>query len=101
MKHDFNERRENRINYARAQAAKNEKEAGQLYSSASDMASVIPMAQPILVGHHSEKRDRRYRQKIHDKMGSSVEKQKKAAIMPKRPKRSPQMMRFFPMIPRP
>lgn len=79
MKHDFNERRGNRINYAKSQAAKNEKESDRLYSSATDMASVIPMGQPILIGHHSEKRDRRYREKIHDTMGRSVEKQKKAA----------------------
>jgi Domain of unknown function (DUF3560)/Large polyvalent protein associated domain 29 len=31
---------------------------------ASQMASVIPFGQPILVGHHSEGRDRRYRAKI-------------------------------------
>ncbi|MBB6239940.1 hypothetical protein HDC90_004602 [Pedobacter sp. AK013] len=79
MKHDFNERKENRINHARALGKKNEKESDQLYHSAADMASVIPMGQPILVGHHSEKRDRRYREKIHDTMGKSVEKQKKAA----------------------
>lgn len=76
MKHDFNERKENRINYAKVQAAKNEKESDRLYSSATDMASVIPMGQPILIGHHSEKRDRRYREKIHDTMGRSVDKQK-------------------------
>ncbi|WP_293307356.1 DUF3560 domain-containing protein, partial [Pedobacter sp. UBA5917] len=79
MKHDFNERRENRINLARTLGKKNEKESDQLYNSASDMASVIPMGQPILVGHHSEKRDRKYREKIHDTMGKSVEKQKRAA----------------------
>lgn len=79
MKHDFNERKENRINHARVQAAKNEKESDQLYHSATDMASVISMGQPILVGHHSEKRDRRYREKIHDTMRKSVEKQKKAS----------------------
>jgi hypothetical protein len=33
-------------------------------STASDMASVIPFGQPILVGHHSEKRDRNYRGRI-------------------------------------
>jgi hypothetical protein len=42
------------------------------------MASAIPMGQPILVGHHSEKRDRNYRQKIHDKMGKSLQEQEKA-----------------------
>lgn len=78
MKHDFNERKENRINYARAQAAKNEKESDQLYNAATDMDSVIPMGQPILIGHHSERSDRRYREKIHHTMGHSVDRQKKA-----------------------
>lgn len=32
------------------------------------MASVIPMGQPILIGHHSEKRDRNYRERIHNTM---------------------------------
>lgn len=31
---------------------------------ARDMASVIPFGQPILVGHHSERRDRNYRERI-------------------------------------
>ena len=79
MKHNFNERRENRINFAKSQAAKNEQESERLYTSASEMASVIPMGQPILVGHHSEKTERRYREKIHNTMGRSVERQNKAA----------------------
>ena len=32
-----------------------------LYNSAKEAASAIPFGQPILVGHHSEKRDRNYR----------------------------------------
>lgn len=36
------------------------------------------MGQPILIGHHSEKRDRNYRDKIHNTMGRSVEGGKKA-----------------------
>lgn len=79
MKHDFNERRDRRLAYAKSQVVKNEQESDQLYNAAKDMASVIPMGQPILIGHHSEKRDRRYREKIHDTMGRSVDKQKKAA----------------------
>ena len=33
------------------------------------MADVIPFGQPILVGHHSEKRDRNYRERIHNTTG--------------------------------
>ena len=79
MKHDFQQRKQNRIDSAKNRATKNEAESDQLYLKSKDMASVIPMGQPILVGHHSEKRDRNYRDKIHNTMGRSVEKSNKAA----------------------
>jgi hypothetical protein len=41
-----------------------EAEADALSSRARTMADVIPLGQPILVGHHSEKRDRGYRAQI-------------------------------------
>lgn len=60
-------------------AERAESEAQSTYEQARDMASVIPFGQPILVGHHSEGRDRRYRDRIgktydrafeaHDKAG--------------------------------
>jgi len=78
MKNNFEERRKNRIENAKKQAQKNAEESDRLYQSAHDMASHIPFGQPILVGHHSEKRDRRYRQKIHDKFGKSFEMDEKA-----------------------
>lgn len=43
--------------------------ADTLLTRARDMASRIPMGQPILVGHHSENRDRRYRDRIHTTEG--------------------------------
>lgn len=78
MKHNFEERRQSRIDNARKQAAKNEQLSDQLYNEASKMASVIPFGQPILVGHHSEKRDRNYRDKIHNKFGKAFEASDKA-----------------------
>lgn len=39
------------------------------HERAHKMAEVIPFGQPILVGHHSEKRDRNYRGRIHDTFG--------------------------------
>ena len=39
-------------------------EADALNRRATSMADVIPFGQPILVGHHSEKRDRGYRSRI-------------------------------------
>lgn len=41
------------------------------HDRAHEMASVIPFGQPILVGHHSEKRDRNYRGRIHDTFGKA------------------------------
>jgi hypothetical protein len=41
------------------------------------MASIIPFGQPILGGHHSEKRDRNYRDKIHNTYGKAFELQDK------------------------
>ena len=78
MKHNFEERRQSRIDNARKQAAKNEKLSDDLYNQAKKMSSVIPFGQPILVGHHSEKRDRNYREKIHNKFGKAFEASDKA-----------------------
>jgi hypothetical protein len=78
MKNNFEERRQNRVNYAQAQVAKNDKKAEQLYNSAKKMADCIPFGQPILVGHHSEKRDRNFRKRIHNTFGKSFEAQDKA-----------------------
>lgn len=72
MKYNYEERRQNRIDYAKEKAAKLQKESNQLYNHAQKMASVIPMGQPILVGHHSEKWDRNYRGKTHNTFGKAV-----------------------------
>lgn len=78
MKHNFEERRQNRIDHAKDQAAKNEKKSDDLYKQAQKMASAIPLGQPILVGHHSEKRDRNYRDKIHNTYGKAFAASDKA-----------------------
>lgn len=50
----------------------------QLYTTAHNMADVIPLGQPILAGHHSENSDRRFRSRIADKFQKSFEEQSKA-----------------------
>src|SRR3990167_11102227 len=45
-------------------AEKAKRESDAAYNHARRMGSVIPFGQPILVGHHSEGRDRRYRARI-------------------------------------
>ncbi|WP_106531355.1 DUF3560 domain-containing protein [Chitinophaga niastensis] len=71
MKHNYEERKQNRILYAATMAGKKNQESDTLYNKAKSMASVIPFGQPILVGHHSEIRDRRYRAGIHNTFGKA------------------------------
>lgn len=49
-----------------------------VYGSAREMASGIPFGQPILVGHHSERRDRNHRARITRTFEKSFELQSKA-----------------------
>lgn len=58
-----------------------ESEGNARYKHARELASIIPMGQPILVGHHSEGRDRRFRAKLHDKFGRAFEDMRKAEAM--------------------
>lgn len=57
-----------------------EKRSGQAYKRAdmSERATGIPLGQPILVGHHSEKRHRRAIEKADNAMRKSVEETEKA-----------------------
>jgi hypothetical protein len=78
MKSNYEEKKQARIEGYRKQAAKNEKASGEQFNKASEMASIIPFGQPILIGHHSEEKDRRYRDRINQTMRKSVESAKKA-----------------------
>lgn len=53
-----------RLDRLRARATKKAAESAGAREGAMRMAEHIPLGQPILVGHHSEKRDRRYRERI-------------------------------------
>lgn len=61
-----------------ALADKMQRASDAAYQQARRMAEVIPMGQPILVGHHSEKRDRNYRARIWRTQDRCLELQKKA-----------------------
>lgn len=61
-----------------ARAANASAEAASVHSRARSMAEAIPFGQPILVGHHSEKRDRNYRDRIHNTFGKAFALQDKA-----------------------
>lgn len=74
----YEEKQARRKEYYEAKSKALENEAEELSNRASKMASAIPFGQPILVGHHSERRDRRYREKIHNTFAKSFETQEKA-----------------------
>lgn len=61
------EKRQAKIDYYKSMSQKAYLQSSQLYNEASKMQSYIPFGQPILVGHYSERADRRYRAKIHAK----------------------------------
>lgn len=75
---EFQIKRQNKIERYKALALKNQSEAVKLSNEASKIQSFIPMGQPILVGHHSEKRHRRDIQKIESKMDRMSEAFNKA-----------------------
>jgi hypothetical protein len=74
----FESRKERRLDNAHRQELKNRKLSKSFYERSTSMARCIPMGQPILVGHHSEKRDRRFRKRMWNIMGKSVAANDKA-----------------------
>ena len=74
----YEERQEARRERYEELSEKAGKESEAVYKQSHDMISAIPMGQPILIGHHSEKRDRAYRQKAWDKLEMSFELSKKS-----------------------
>jgi hypothetical protein len=59
--------REQRAENLHARADWLSSEAIRAGKQAHDMASIIPLGQPIIVGHYSEKGDRAYRARINSK----------------------------------
>ena len=74
----YEERKQARIDYYNAQAAKAAQRSNALAKESSDMISVIPPGQPILVGHHSESKHRSHLKSADNKMRKSFEESGKA-----------------------
>jgi ferritin-like metal-binding protein YciE len=72
------EKAENRIERFDSLIEKNNNESKANFKSASNMLAVLPMGQPILVGHHSEKRHRALIEKGDSVMRKGLEHLKKA-----------------------
>ena len=75
----YRKRREARAERLRVRAAKRQARADADLANARAMASIIPVGQPVLVGHHSERKDRRYRARIDQTFERSFENQNKAS----------------------
>ena len=78
MANQYEQKQEQRRQRLLDAADKADREAKSRLKSADDQLSVIPMGQPILVGHHSEKRHRRDLNRIHNNIGKGTEAQEKA-----------------------
>ncbi|MDX3893488.1 DUF3560 domain-containing protein [Pusillimonas sp.] len=61
-----------------AKATQTKAQAKTTYDRARQMGEAIAFGQPILVGHHSEGRDRNYRQRIHNTYGKAFDLEKRA-----------------------
>lgn len=72
------EKRQRRVERYERLAEKAQQESNTAFEKSHKMSEIIPFGQPILVGHHSERRDRRYREKIDNTMRKSVQLDEKA-----------------------
>ncbi len=77
----YRERREAKAERLRGWADKREVKADATLATARAKAAMIPFGQPILVGHHSEGRDRNFRAGIAAGYDRGMEHANKAAAM--------------------
>lgn len=75
----YEERLERKRDRYASLAAKARQQSDSVYKQARSMSSCIPFGQPILVGHHSERRDRNFRNRIHNTYGKSFALSDKAS----------------------
>lgn len=63
-------------------ARKAETQSTQAWEKSHEMVSHIPMGQPILVGHHSERGHRRLLDRSWNKMGEECKTRRKGRLLP-------------------
>lgn len=80
----YRERRLRKADRLRGWAEKREQRSAAAFTSARTMLDGIPMGQPILVGHHSERRHRRDLDRIDRNLHAGVEHERKANEMSSR-----------------
>jgi DNA repair exonuclease SbcCD ATPase subunit len=81
---DYEIKRQLKLDRFKELAEKNREAATKTAEYARTMLDVIPFGQPILVGHHSERADRNYRNRIQSKFEKANELQDKAAYYERR-----------------
>lgn len=75
---DYAERQEQKKERYQERVEQAEQRSQAHYENHSKIASVIPMGQPILIGHHSEKRHRKDLERIDNEMRKSIQESEKA-----------------------
>ena len=75
---DYAERQEQKKERYQERVEQAEQRSQAHYENHSKIASVIPMGQPILIGHHSEKRHRKDLERIDKEMRKSIQESEKA-----------------------
>jgi hypothetical protein len=86
MKSDFEERKTKRQQRFETAAENAKRKADQAFRTSDAITDMIPFGQPILVGHHSEKRHRRAIDKSHNAMRKGIEESEKAKYYEQRAK---------------
>jgi len=81
---EYQAKKEARIERLRRAADNADQESRSRLDAADKAASAIPFGQPILVGHHSEGRDRRYRERIQTNIRKGLDAKDKAADLRRR-----------------
>jgi hypothetical protein len=77
-KETYENKKLNKIEKYRKLSKKASKESESRFKTADTIADCIPMGQPVLVGHHSEKKHRRDLNKIHTNMQKGIEAKEKS-----------------------
>lgn len=80
----FAARRQTRITRMREHAASKRTESAAAFQAARQISDYIPLGQPILVGHHSEKRHRRDLKRIDQRIARGIEATKEAESLERR-----------------
>ena len=75
----YEAKRQARIERYQQRAEKAQQHSQDAYDASNRAVEHIPLGQPILVGHHSEKRHRRAIARAQSAMDRSVAEQRKAA----------------------